>query len=244
MHAHHLKQMLEDHALWLKSQGGGRADLRDSDLRGFDLPNADMREVFLRGADLSDSNLRGANFGDAYLGHANLTNCDLRDANFCEANLENAILREADLTNANFQDADLSDTDLRRANLSNANLTGAEFWIANFGGADLSYLPIPLVQNIHQKIFKMVAQPGALDIIRWRNEAKCGTSHGRAGWAITFAGAEGEKLQKLYGAMPTAAMIYAKSAPLLENTPNWLMSEPEAFADMKLLAEIEAEQQS
>ena len=51
-----LKQVLEDHRLWLQNQGGARADLSVADLR-----EADLSEADLSGADLSGADLHGAN---------------------------------------------------------------------------------------------------------------------------------------------------------------------------------------
>jgi hypothetical protein len=72
-----LKTVLEQHALWLKSQGGARADLRDADLRG----------AYLRGADLRDADLRDADLRGAYLRGADLRDADLRDADLRGADL-------------------------------------------------------------------------------------------------------------------------------------------------------------
>jgi len=80
-----IEAVLSDHALWLRDQGGKRADLRVADLRG-----ADLRGANLRWADLSEANLRGANLRWA----------DLSEANLREANLSVADLRGADLSGA------------------------------------------------------------------------------------------------------------------------------------------------
>jgi len=77
-------------------------------LRGADLPEADLSGANLRGADLSEADLSGAN---------------LRGADLSEADLREADLSEADLSGANLHGADLSG-----ANLSGANLRGAKFY--------------------------------------------------------------------------------------------------------------------
>ena len=107
MNSEELKEILNSHEKWLRSEDGGkRANLRDADLCGAYLCDAD-----LRGANLCDANLRGANLCDA----------DLRGANLCDANL-----RGADLHDANLRGADLCGADLCGANLRDANLRGAE----------------------------------------------------------------------------------------------------------------------
>ncbi len=57
-----LKQILEDHEIWLQGSGGRRADLRGAYLRG-----AYLRGAYLRGAYLRGAYLRGADLQGAYL---------------------------------------------------------------------------------------------------------------------------------------------------------------------------------
>jgi uncharacterized protein YjbI with pentapeptide repeats len=99
-----------------------RPSLCKADLRGANLPAAN-----LGGADLREANLRGANLPKADLGRANLRGADVRGANLPGANLG-----EADLREANFGGANLTDADLGRANLANVNLSAAN--LANAKG--------------------------------------------------------------------------------------------------------------
>ena len=64
MDAKELKDIIDNHKLWLDSSNntGEKADLRRADLNGFDL-----RGVNLSGADLSKVDLRGANLKGADL---------------------------------------------------------------------------------------------------------------------------------------------------------------------------------
>ena len=80
---------------------------------------ADLRDADLSGASLCDANLRWA---------------DLRDANLCGASLSGASLYGADLRGANLSDADLCDAGLSGANLRGASLYGAELCSAKFYG--------------------------------------------------------------------------------------------------------------
>ena len=126
-----LKEILEQHKLWLRSNG---KECKYADLSGADLSGAD-----LSGADLAYANLAYANLTDAYLYRANL-----RCANLRYANLTNVNLYRADLTHANLADADLTGADLRRANLSGTYLYGAylcraDLRRANLSGANLRY---------------------------------------------------------------------------------------------------------
>jgi hypothetical protein len=121
-----LKEILEQHKLWLDGRGGERADL------GY--------------ANLQNANLLGANLKDANLTGANLSYADLKGAD----------LKGADLTRANLKDADLHGANLHGANLYRANLHGANLYRANLQGAiglpDISWIiPGCLAQLNHIK---------------------------------------------------------------------------------------------
>ncbi len=92
-------------------------------LKGTDLRNANLTEVFLHNADLKDSVMINANLTGAKMKGALLQNSRLVNANLSGADLQGANLAGADFTGANFTNA----------NLSGANLTGG-----NFTAADLS----------------------------------------------------------------------------------------------------------
>ena len=93
MNKDELKSILEQHWLWVRGNGGNggnggkRANLRDADLQGADLPCANLPYANLRGADL-----RGADLPFANLLGANLKGADLRDANLQGANLDYSFL--------------------------------------------------------------------------------------------------------------------------------------------------------
>ena len=99
-----LDKILENHKLWLKTNGeqGERADLSYANLR-----SANLRSANLRSANLSYANLRSANLRSANLSSADLSSADLSSAD----------LSSADLRYANLSYADLSSADLRSANL-------------------------------------------------------------------------------------------------------------------------------
>ena len=90
-------QILQRHAKWLADEEGERANLRDANLCGAILSNANLR----------DANLRDANLCGAILCGAILSNANLRDANLCGAILCGANLRDANLHDANLHDANL-----------------------------------------------------------------------------------------------------------------------------------------
>ena len=110
-----LKTILEQHNLWLDSDGekGKRANLTDMDLSYMDLSIMN----------LTGAKLYGANLTNAILTYAILTRADLRFADLRFADLTRADLYKAYLSYANLTDANLTNADLRRAYLSGADLT-------------------------------------------------------------------------------------------------------------------------
>ena len=159
-----LKQILERHELWLKSNGkqGERANLEGANLdranlKGVNLEKANLERVSLKWADLENANLEGANLKGASLEWANFQWANLAGANlegaistmakFMMANLAMANLAMADftiasLTGANLVGANLTNTrflnaNLARVKLMTANLTGADFTGADLEGANL-----------------------------------------------------------------------------------------------------------
>ena len=89
-----LNKILDEHKLWLKTNGeqGKRANLSSADLRSANLSSADLRYANLSSANLSSADLRSADLRSADLRSANL-----RYANLSSANLRYANLRFADL---------------------------------------------------------------------------------------------------------------------------------------------------
>jgi len=125
MEASELKEILDQHKLWLDRNGGSRADL-------------------------TGANLRGANLYRAYLYRANLYRADLRRADLTGAILRGADLRGADLRGADLRGADLEDANLYNANLYGANLEDVSFINANLRGANLyrAYLKDAILPDV------------------------------------------------------------------------------------------------
>ena len=126
-----IKEILDKHRLWIKSEGedGEKADLSEEVLSGEDLQGVDLRF-----ADLSGVNLEGADLKSAHLMGVDLSDSDLLDANFSDADLSGVNLGGADLEGAN----------LRGANLEGANLSGASLKGADLKWAKLEYSSFPL----------------------------------------------------------------------------------------------------
>jgi hypothetical protein len=217
------------HQQWLKDQTTGqqavliRADLGWANLRGANLGEANLRGANLRGANLGEANLRGANLRGATLRWATLRGATLGWANLGEADLRGANLRGANLRGATLGWANLGEADLREANLRGATLGGAT-------------LPdgVPVVPDLDAAILTALAAGGALDMSAWH---RCKTTHCRAGWAITLAGAAGAALETQYGSACAGALIYAASDPW-RPVPDFHAGDDEALADLRRRAGV------
>ena len=138
MEASKLKEILEQHRLWVDGKGGRRANLGYADFTGADLNGANLNDAYLWGASLWGASLVGA---------------DLKGANLWRANLWRADLNGADLRYANLTASNLEGASLTKANLTGANLTGPYLQYANLSNAilpDISWIiPGCLVQLNH-----------------------------------------------------------------------------------------------
>ena len=97
-----INQIIEQHALWLKTDGGEGSR---ANLDGANLTRANLYGANLYGADLYGANLDGANLTRANLDGANLTRANLYGANLTRANLTGANLTGANLYGANLTGA-------------------------------------------------------------------------------------------------------------------------------------------
>ncbi len=183
---------------------------------------------------LSDADLRGAVLSGAVLSDADLSDADLSDADLRGADLRDADLRGADLSYADLRGAVLRGADLRGAVLRGAVLRGADLSYADLRGAVLPDW-LPRIANIHQTIYEAASQPDALDMSSWH----CGTTHCRAGWAVTLAGDGGRVLEGVYGTAGAAALIYQASDPKLDRVPDFHCGNDAALDDMRAKADAE-----
>ncbi|MEB3216516.1 MAG: pentapeptide repeat-containing protein [Nostocales cyanobacterium 94392] len=109
-----------------------KIDLSYVDIRGANLPGANLEKINLQQSILYRANLIDANLKNANLNGAVLSAANLCHANFTHANLCGAILNAANLCGANLTHADLRNANLFLANLQGANLDGT-----NLDGANL-----------------------------------------------------------------------------------------------------------
>ena len=98
-----------------------------------------------------------------------------------------------------------------------------------------TFKTIPIVKNLHQKIYAAASQPEALRMSNWHT---CEKTHCRAGWVVTLAGSEGKELEQFFNTELAAMMIYDASCPGYKINPARFFDNNEAaLADMKKLAE-------
>jgi len=95
---------------------------------------------------------------------------------------------------------------------------------------------VPIIKNIHQKVYAAASKPGALNMDFWH---KCKTTHCRAGWVVTLAGKAGKALEDHYGMADEAAIAIYKASGYKINPWRFYDSNEVALADMKRLAEEE-----
>lgn len=181
----------------------------------------------------------GANLFEADLAGATLTNSDLSGANLNRAILVNADFRGAKLVNTNFKKAWIALSDLSGTDISTANFEYARMSEVKLLGAKLPE-GIPVIRNIHQKVYRAASAKDALDMTRWHDYDGCNTTHCRAGWVVTLAGEKGLELEKKIGTSAAAALIYQASDPALERVPDWYCWRRQALTDMARLARLEA----
>lgn len=98
----------------------------------------------------------------------------------------------------------------------------------------LAPLKIPVVADLHSKIYEAASQPGALNMTNWHT---CHATHCRAGWAVALAGKDGADLEDALGTVVAAMKIYDASCPDYEINPcRFFDDNQRALMDMKSLA--------
>ncbi|MGD1953355.1 MAG: pentapeptide repeat-containing protein [Leptolyngbyaceae cyanobacterium] len=114
------------------------ANLRDTNLRGFNLSRANLQEATLVDADLSHANLNGSDLSCAELRNVCLNFATLANTKLHKANLAGASCLESNFIRVDFSDAKLHNADFSNATLRESNLTNADFSSANLTNADLT----------------------------------------------------------------------------------------------------------
>jgi len=95
-------------------------------------------------------------------------------------------------------------------------------------------LVIPIVADIHNRIYEAASKPGALDMAHFHT---CEKTHCRAGWAVALAGKAGYELERRTDYVFAAMQIYKASG--YEISPCRFFDKNEAaLKDMKELAGV------
>jgi uncharacterized protein YjbI with pentapeptide repeats len=109
-----LDQVLETHRLWMDMVlnpkvlvAAGRANLKNADLREYDLTGINFSGANLQGVNLQGVELAGANLTATNLVGASMQACNLRGARLFKTKLQDADLRHADLTDAIIRGVDM-----------------------------------------------------------------------------------------------------------------------------------------
>lgn len=132
-----------DSRVGLERKAGFRLDLRGAELPGAQLLNADFSNAFFHHANLSGSDVADTNLSDAFLSYADLSgaifsNVSCTRAHLVSANLSGALLQDLDLSRVSFHYANLSRANLHKADLSDAIFQDASLTNAWLDSADLS----------------------------------------------------------------------------------------------------------
>jgi uncharacterized protein YjbI with pentapeptide repeats len=190
------------------------------------LKEAARAGVSLRKANLYKAYLRWEDFRGADMREVNLTMAIIRDTDFRDTDLRNSIMRWASCRFADFSGADLRDTDFRRA-----DLYATDFSAALITGAKFDLDGVPVVPDIHQRVYEVANQPREQD--DWyAYEAP----HFWCQCVVTAAEEKGQQLVGRLGTLAAAALIYIASDPKLERIPNFYVPERDAFKEMERLA--------
>lgn len=99
--------------------------------------------------------------------------------------------------------------------------------------AQKTEMAIPVIDDIHKRVFEAASQPNALCMSSWN---KCGTTHCRGGWVVTLAGKEGRELEEKTSTLFAAIQIYKASGYVIYPI-RFFDSEEKSLEDMKRLAE-------
>ena len=132
-----------------------KIDLRQANLAGAQMDDAQMKEACFWGANLNGANMSGGNFEKADFRTANLLDTCLAEANctdidFSGAYFSRTVLRETDLTQTRFSCPSVFSVDLVEAK----HLTGAIYSHLGEVDCDLSHPPL-IIRGLMQPLIFM-----------------------------------------------------------------------------------------
>jgi hypothetical protein len=98
--------------------------------------------------------------------------------------------------------------------------------------ARLRNLTVPVVEDLDRKMYEATKGGENFDMNSWH----CGTTHCRAGWAITLAGEAGAKLEAALGSANAGRYIYEASTG--RPAPDFYATTNNALADIARCAGV------
>ena len=101
-------------------------------------------------------------------------------------------------------------------------------------GETIGGMPVPVIDDIHRKVFAAASQPNALCMTNWH---KCETTHCRAGWVVHLSGDAGYALEKATSTLFAAQQIYRVSGYDISPV-RFFDSDEAAMNDMRKLAGV------
>ena len=196
--------------------------LDDADFSYMDLRNTNFKNKKIVGAKFTGSDLTGSVFNHSRFIDCDFTNCRMVFTEIKWAKLEGCCLWGANLKSANIKQTDLCGSKVNPIDFRVAGLLEG----------------VPVINNIHQRVYQAAKQPEALDMGVWHSHGFCGSTHCRAGWVTHLAFQAGRDLENQIGTSTAAALIYIASDRALTEIPDWY---PEGYdADEISLKDMEA----
>jgi len=119
-----LKFLLDQHTLWLASQGkeGSQLTLFDPDFRGIDLNGLNLSEAIIPGAKFAGTELRNIDFYACNLASADFSGATLRDVQLIKSNLDFANFTNATVVGGSWFRATCVDAKIGGLTFSGTNL--------------------------------------------------------------------------------------------------------------------------
>lgn len=144
---------------------------------------------------------------------------DLSGWNLNYAELSHIAFNESDFTGATMIGARLCHTSLRGCILRDVNFNRVEmrevdFSLADLRGARFNYA-VPKVSKLWSRIHEAIHEPKRCLTMRdWHHYTIDGKeAHCLAGWAVTLAGDEGQRLEELVGTAAAGALLFHATYP-------------------------------
>ena len=105
---------------------------------GVSLQNANLRQQDLTGIILRNADLRGANLTLTHLGHTIFIDCNFHGARMLQVGMDHSVCHVCDFTAANLEDASLLHFSADRCSFISAQMQGVDMNFSNVAGSDFT----------------------------------------------------------------------------------------------------------